>query len=98
MPRTFHLFVGYLHIFINSEDLTDYFEYVGINVLACDIVHTFGFVGPSTIHSISAHIQVDSKDKDKVMQPVFWESGLIIRPRRQLRHNNVSSSANEWSV
>ena len=97
MPRIFHLYVGNLDVSVKSEDLSDYLKDVGINVLACDIVHTSKFVDPTTIRSISAHVQVDSKDKDKVMQPGFWESGLIICPWRQPRHNNVSST-NDWSV
>ena len=97
VPRIFHLYVGNLDVSVKSEDLSDNLKNIGINVLACDIVHTSRFVNPTPIRSISAHIQVDSKDKDKVMQPGFWESGLIIRSWRQLRHNNVLF-ANDWSV
>ena len=92
VPRIFHIYVGNLDVSVKSEDLSDYLKDVGINVLIYDIVHTSRFVDPTTIRSISAHVQVDSKDKDEVMQLGFWESGLIIRPWRQLRHNNVSSA------
>ena len=71
MPRIFHLYVGYLDVSAKSEDLSNYLKDVGINILAFDIVQTPRFVDPTTIRSISAHIQVNSKDKDKVMQPGF---------------------------
>ena len=97
VPRIFHLCRGNLIVSVKSEDLSDYLKDVGINVLTCDIFHMSRFVDSSTIRSISAHVQVDSKNNDKMVQPGFWESGLIFRPWKQLRHNNVSS-ANDLSA
>ena len=51
-----------------------------------------------TIRLIPVRIQVDRKDKDKAMQTGLRKPKLIIHPWKQLRHINLSSSANDCLI
>jgi hypothetical protein len=64
-------------------------------VLACEIVKTSRDKDPSTIRSVVAHVQIDVKDKEKVLKPDFWDSGVTVRLWRQSRRSWVLHN-NDW--
>jgi hypothetical protein len=97
-PRQFHLYIGNLEIGTTIEDIRSHCSDAGIRVLEFELVRSLRY---TDVRAAAAHVIIDLRDKDKVMQPGVWFEDVVIRPWRiaQRKQNDGGFSGhkrNDW--
>ena len=74
--RTWHLYVGNLAPTTSVEQVNEYLHVNGVESVACETLSKYD---DWNRNSIALHVEVSYEDKDKVMNPSFWDKGVRIR-------------------
>jgi hypothetical protein len=90
-PKEFHLYVGNLDVNSTEDQVKENLLPHSIRILSCNIIRSSRY---SDVRSVSAHLVIDAKDKDKAFSSDIWPSDALIRPWRQQRKANYWSSGN----
>lgn len=97
-PKAFHLYVGNLDTAYDSSSVRSYLTENGIKVLECELIQsTRGWADDFVRRATSAHVVIDSADKDKALSASAWEAGIIVRPWRFPRRLRTSDDYRRWN-
>ena len=89
VPRTFHFYVGNLHVESQASDVEDYLRDSGIKLLSSELLYSSRLPN-YTPRFASAHVIIDLTNKENTLSQNVWGTDVIIRPWRFPRTRNWS--------